>query len=134
MSLLERIIIIAVVVLGTMLTRFLPFIVFNSEKSIPTYVQYLGRVLPPATFGMLVVYALRKTKITGGNYGLPELLSILVIIALHAWRKSMLLSIAGGTIVYMFFVLLVFFSKKVIVLGYTIFYKYFYSILVIILY
>ena len=108
MSLLERNIIIAVVVLGTMLTRFLPFIVFNSEKSIPTYVQYLGRVLPPATFGMLVVYALRKTKITGGNYGLPELLSILVIIALHAWRKSMLLSIAGGTIVYMLFVQLVF--------------------------
>src|SRR5690625_7519486 len=96
MSLLERIIIIAVVVLGTMLTRFLPFIVFNSEKSIPTYVQYLGRVLPPATFGLLVVYALRKTKITGGNYGFPELLSIFVIIVLHAWRKSWYISFVVG--------------------------------------
>jgi len=108
MSLTERIVIIAVVVIGTMLTRFLPFMVFSSEKPIPTYVQYLGRVLPPATFGMLAVYALRETEITGGNYGLPELLSILVIIALHAWRKSMLLSIAGGTITYMLLIQFVF--------------------------
>ena len=87
-------------VLGTMLTRFLPFIVF-SGKTTPKYIQYLGKVLPGAIFAMLVIYCLRNVTFTSGTYGAPELISIALTVGLHLWRRQMLLSIAGGTVCYM---------------------------------
>lgn len=108
MTISQEIIIIAIVIVGTMLTRFLPFLIFTPEKEIPAFVQYLGKVLPPASFGLLVVYALREVELFGGSHGLPELISILLIIGLHYLFRSMLLSIAGGTILYMLLVQFVF--------------------------
>lgn len=99
---------IGTVVLGTMLTRFLPFLVFPSGKPTPKYIQYLGKVLPAAVFGLLVVYCLKGVNILTGSHGLPELISILVVIGLHLWKRQMLISIAGGTICYMLLVQLVF--------------------------
>ena len=99
---------IATVVLGTMLTRFLPFLVFPSGKPTPKYIQYLGKVLPAAVFGLLVVYCLKGVNILAGSHGLPELISILVVIGLHLWKRQMLISIAGGTICYMMLVQLIF--------------------------
>lgn len=104
MTLLQKIITIALCVLGTMLTRFLPFLVFSPKKPTPKYIRYLGQALPCAVFGMLVVYCLRNVNITGGNYGLPELIAILVTVLLHLWKRQMLLSIAGGTLCYMLMV------------------------------
>lgn len=91
-----------------MLTRFLPFLVFSSKKPTPRFIQYLGKALPGAIFGMLVIYCLKNVNILNGSHGLPELIAILVTAALHLWKKKMLLSIAGGTVCYMLLVQLVF--------------------------
>ncbi|AEG58356.1 branched-chain amino acid transporter permease [Desulforamulus ruminis] len=108
MSLQQQIITIAVVVLGTMLTRFLPFIVFPADKSTPKYVQYLGKALPSAVLGLLVIYCFKDVSLLSGSHGIPELIAVAVVAVLHFWKKKMLLSIAGGTIAYMILVQLVF--------------------------
>ncbi len=101
-------VIIAVVVLGTMATRFLPFIIFPAGKPTPKYVQYLGDVLPFAVIGLLVVYSIKDTAVLSWPYGIPEAIAIICIVLLHVWRKNMLLSIAAGTVIYMLLVQLVF--------------------------
>ena len=108
MTLTEQMITIGMVVLGTALTRFLPFIVFSGDKPTPKYVRYLGKVLPAPVFGLLVIYCLRNVSIFSGSRGIPELISILLVIILHMWKRQMLLSIAGGTVCYMLLVQLVF--------------------------
>ena len=108
MTLTQQILTIAMVVLGTMLTRFLPFLLFPSGKPTPRYIRYLGKMLPAAVFGMLVIYCLRNVEVLGGSHGMPELLSILAVAGLHRWKGQMLLSIAGGTVCYMLLVQLVF--------------------------
>ena len=108
MTLSQQIVTIALCVAGTMLTRFLPFLVFSSKKPTPRYIQYLGKALPCAIFGMLVVYCLKNVSVLGGSHGLPELIAIAVTVALHKWKHQMLLSIAGGTACYMLLVQLVF--------------------------
>lgn len=108
MTVTQQIITIAVVVLGTMSTRFLPFIVFPSGKPTPKYIQYIGKVLPGAVFGMLVIYCLKGVSVFTGSHGIPELIAIWVVVGLHLWQRKMLLSIAGGTMCYMLLVQLVF--------------------------
>ncbi len=108
MTLQQQIITIAMVVLGTMLTRFLPFLLFPAGKPTPKYIRYLGNVLPSAVFGLLVVYCLKNVSLLTGSHGLPELIAIAVVVALHKWKGQMLLSIAGGTVCYMLLVQLVF--------------------------
>lgn len=108
MTVAQGILTVAAVVAGTMLTRFVPFLLFPESKRPPRVIDYFGKVLPYAMTGLLVVYALRDTPITTGSHGLPELIACMAIVVLHLWRRSMLLSIAGGTIVYMLLVQLVF--------------------------
>ena len=108
MTLTQQIVTIAMVILGTMLTRFVPFFVFPAGKPTPTYVQYLGNVLPPAVFGLLIIYCLKNVSIFKGSHAIPELLAITLVIALHTWKRQMLLSIAGGTIFYMILVQFIF--------------------------
>ena len=104
----QQIITVAAVVLATMLTRFLPFLLFPAEKPTPKYIQYLGRVLPGAVFGLLIVYCLKDVSVFSGSHGIPELISIGVVAGLHLWKRQMLLSIAGGTVCYMLLVQFVF--------------------------
>ena len=108
MTVTQQIITVAAVVLGTMLTRFLPFFLFPAGRETPRYIQYLGRVLPPAVFGLLVVYCLKNVSILKGSHGIPELIAIAAVVALHLWKRQMLLSIAGGTVLYMVLVQTVF--------------------------
>ena len=108
MTLTEQIVTIAAIVVATMLTRFIPFLLFPAGKPTPKYIQYLGKVLPAAVFGLLVIYCLKDVSLFAGSHGIPELISIAIVIALHLWKKQMLLSIAGGTICYMLLVQLVF--------------------------
>lgn len=108
MTLSQQIITIALCSLGTMATRFLPFFVFSSKKPTPKYIQYLGKALPAAIFGMLVVYCLRNVSVLTGSHGLPEGIAIVVVVALHLWKRNMLLSVAGGTVCYMLLVQFVF--------------------------
>ena len=108
MTLPEQIITIAMCVLGTMATRFLPFLVFSEKRPTPPSVQSLGRALPAANAGLLVVYCLRNVDLTAGGHGLPELIAIALTVALHLWKRQMLLSIAGGTVCYMLLMQMVF--------------------------
>lgn len=108
MTLSQEIITVAMIVLATMLTRFLPFLVFPEGKPTPKYIRYLGKVLPSAVFGLLIIYSLRNVNVFSGSHGIPELISIALVVALHLWKRQMLLSIAGGTLCYMILVQMVF--------------------------
>ena len=108
MTLTQQIITVAMVVLATMLTRFLPFLIFPAGRPTPKYIQYLGKALPPAVFGLLIIYCLKNVSLFTGSRGVPELIAIVLVIVLHLWKRQMLLSIAGGTICYMLLVQLVF--------------------------
>ena len=96
---------------GTQLTRWLPFWLFPEKRDPPPVVAYLGRVLPPAMMGLLVVYCLKGVSWTAAPHGAPELIAVAVTAALHWWRGNVLVSIAGGTAVYMLLVQLVFASS-----------------------
>lgn len=93
---------------GTLITRFLPFLLFPQGKSIPHYVEYLGRTLPYATMGMLVVYCLKGVSVFSYPYGLPELLAGALVVGLHWWKRNALISIGAGTVFYMILVQAVF--------------------------
>ena len=93
--------------LGTMMTRFLPFLIFPEGKEPPEFIQYLGKVLPYAVIGLLVIYCLKDVP-GSGTYGIPEFLAIAFIVLLYGWKKSILLSIGGGTVFYMLLVQFVF--------------------------
>ena len=108
MTISQQIITIAMCIAATMLTRFLPFFIFNENKKTPAYVQYLGKYLPSAVFGMLGIYCLKNVSILRGSHGIPELISIIITGVLHIWKRNMLISIAGGTICYMLLIHFIF--------------------------
>lgn len=99
---------IAIMALATMATRFLPFLIFGENRKTPQLVTYLGKVLPCAVMGMLVVYCLKDVKFLSAPYGIPELIGIVVVALLHLWKRNSLLSIGVGTVCYMLLVQLVF--------------------------
>ena len=104
----QALIIILVVSLGTQVTRWLPFVLFPEQKEPPAVVAYLGKVLPPAMMGLLVVYCLRSVSWLSVPHGAPELIAIAAVAGLHLWKRNVLLSIAGGTVLYMVLVQAVF--------------------------
>ena len=104
MTTTQAIITIAAVVLGTMATRFIPFIIFPEGKNPPEFIKYLGTVLPYAAIGLLVIYCLKDVP----AHGLPKAIAIIFIVLLHKWKKNTLLSIGGGTVLYMILVQTVF--------------------------
>lgn len=107
MTLSRQLIIITMVVIGTLITRFLPFLVFSGKKT-PKFVKYLGEYLPGAVFAMLVVYCLKSISIIDGSHGIPEAVSLVTVVLLHLWKRQMLLSISIGTVLYMILIQTVF--------------------------
>ena len=99
---------IVVMALVTAATRFLPFLIFGESKKTPELILYLGKVLPCAVMGMLVVYCLKDVAFLEAPYGLPELIGIAIVALLHLWKRNSLLSIGVGTVAYMLLVQLVF--------------------------
>lgn len=108
MTMTQQLITILMISLGTMAMRFLPFLIFPAGKPTPKYIRYLGKVLPGAVFGMLVIYCLKTVSVTTFPFGIPELIGIAVTAGLHLWKKQMILSMGAGTIVYMVLVQWVF--------------------------
>lgn len=100
MTTTQSVITIFVVVAGTIITRFLPFLIFPEGRTPPPYIKYLGTVLPYAVIGLLVVYCL-KDAVFSPLHGLPELITVGFIFILHRWKKNTLLSIGTGTVLYM---------------------------------
>ena len=105
---LHSALIVAVVALVTIALRFLPFVIFSGNKTTPPFVAYLGRVLPYAIMGMLVVYCLRNVQLFSAPYGAPEFIACAAVVLLHLWKRNTLISIVGGTACYMLLVQLVF--------------------------
>ena len=99
---------IAVIALVTAALRFLPFLIFGENRKTPPIIEYLGKVLPFAIMGMLVIYCLKDISLLRFPYGLPELLACAAVVVLHVWKRNSLLSIGGGTVCYMLLVQLVF--------------------------
>ena len=104
----QLIITVAMCILGTVITRFLPFVVFSENKETPKFVTYLGKYLPSAVFGMLIIYCLKDVSILQGSHGLPELIAILLTAGVHLWKRQLLISIAVGTVSYMLLIQFVF--------------------------
>ena len=104
----EECITIGLCALASVLTRSLPFLLLSEKKPTPPIIRYLGNVLPAAVFGMLIVYCLKDTSFLSGTHGLPELAGILMTAVLHLTFRQMLLSIGGGTAVYMVLIQYVF--------------------------
>ena len=104
----QTLITIAAIALGVQISRWLPFIAFSGKKETPKFIVYLGKVLPPALMGLLVVYCFKGLNVLGGSHGLPELIASAVVIATFQWKKNLLISVGGGTVVYMLLVQLVF--------------------------
>lgn len=104
---LEQIITILIAGFATVLTRFLPFVIFKGKKT-PKALDYLGFALPCSVFGMLLVYCLKDTVVTSFPFALPEVLGLAVTSAIYLWKKNTLISIAAGTVFYMFLVQVVF--------------------------
>ncbi len=105
---LHSIEIIAVAAIVTFIIRAIPFVAFGGKREVPVTVTYLGKVLPPAIMVILVIYCIKGIHLLSGSHGIPELLSIAVVTALHVWKRNTLLSIAVGTILYMILVQVVF--------------------------
>ena len=99
---------IAVMAVVTFLTRALPFLLFGRGNRVPRVVIYLGRYLPPAVIAMLIIYCLRGVSFTSAAGWAPSLIAAAAVVGLHLWKKNNLLSILGGTVLYMVLVQVVF--------------------------
>lgn len=104
----QTFIMIFAIAFGAMITRFLPFVLFPENREVPQYITYLGKTLPPAMMGLLVVYSLKNVSMIKNPFGIPELIAILIILVLHRWKGNVLVSIGCGTAIYMFLVQMVF--------------------------
>lgn len=105
---IQTLIMILAVMLGTQLTRWIPFLLFPEKRDIPRVVSDLGRMLPAAMMGLLVVYCFKSVSFTSSPYGIPELIASAVVVIMHLWRGNTLLSIGSGTVLYMLLVQFVF--------------------------
>lgn len=101
MSFSQTLLTIGLVMLGTLITRYLAFLLFPAGRSTPPYVQYLGKVLPAAVLGMLVIYCYKGVSLGGPLHGLPEFLAGAVVVLLQFWKKNLFLSLLAGTGLYM---------------------------------
>jgi len=106
----RQIAIIIASILTTQLSRFLPFLLIRSDRPTPKFIDYLGKVLPPAVFALLVVYALKDVHLLTYPYGIPEAMAIIFLVVLHVTKRHTLLSIGGSTLLYMVLVQTVFSS------------------------
>ena len=103
MTMFYQIVTILIAAAATLLTRFLPFLIFQGKK-IPKALDYLGFALPASVFGMILVCALKDTVVLSYPFALPEVLGLLVTTVVYLWKKNTLLSIALGTVFYMFLI------------------------------
>ena len=105
---LQAFIMILIMAGVTFFIRGLPFLLFPGNKKTPAYIMYLGKVLPFAIIGMLVVYCFKNVYVVAAPFGIPELIALVVIVILHVWKRNTLVSIGGGTLLYMFLVQVLF--------------------------
>lgn len=106
-QIIHSILIIAVCSVVTFALRGAPFLIFGGKRKTPAFVSWLGKVLPYAVMGMLLVYCMKDVSITSAPFGLPELFACAIVVLLHVWKRNSLLSIGVGTVSYMVIVALI---------------------------
>ena len=99
---MNAILLISTMSLVTILLRFIPFLLFR--KKTPVYISYLGRVLPAAIMGLLVIYCLKDISPFVYPYGIPELIALSCVVFAQIWKRNPLISILAGTVIYMLLV------------------------------
>lgn len=104
----QKTITIIMMILGTQITRFLPFTLFPDKRETPKYIIYLGKVLPYAIMGFLIIYCLKDVSLTTKPFGIPEFIAIASVALLHLWKRNIFLSISIGTAIYMLLIQFVF--------------------------
>ena len=107
---MESLLIIGVIALTTLATRALTFIIFSKDKKTPPIIDFLGKVLPFAIVGMLVVYSMRYVSVIRYPFGIPEAIAGIFVVLIHKWKHNLILSIGGGTVLYMVLIQWVFAS------------------------
>lgn len=100
--------VIAVIAIVTAFLRFLPFLIFGGKRETPKIIVYLGKVLPFAIIGMLVVFCFKGVSISEFPHGIPELIAGVAVVLLHLWKRNTLLSVGAGTVIYMVLIQFVF--------------------------
>jgi branched-subunit amino acid transport protein AzlD len=108
MGIVEQAITIGLAATGTVFTRALPFVAFGGKRRIPHWLEELGGALPGAIFALLAIYCFKDVNFLAGTHGAPELLAAAAVVLLHLWKHNMLISVAGGTTLYMILVQCVF--------------------------
>lgn len=108
MSLPRAIASIAVMAVVTFLTRVLPFLLFGRGGTPPRVILYLGKYLPPAVIAMLIVYCLKDVTFSQAAGWAPALIACTAVALLHIWKRNNMLSIVGGTVLYMVLVQVIF--------------------------
>ena len=101
MSLAQTLFTILIIAFVTFLTRAVPFMLFPAGRKTPEYVVFLGKVLPCATIGMLVVFCLKSVAPAVWPHGIPEALAVAAVALLQYWKGNSLVSIVTGTVLYM---------------------------------
>lgn len=104
----ETLVIVMVVATCTFATRLFPFVIFSGKKEVSKSVKYLGNYLPPAVIAILVIYCFKGVDFTVVPNGLPEIIAAATVVLIHVWKRSTLISIGLGTVVYMFLIQSVF--------------------------
>lgn len=112
MSVVQQIVSIAIAAVANFFTRFTPFLIFdhqrNGKEDLSPFIEGLGKFLPPAIMGMLVVYCFRNVHFLSGNYGLPEIIASVITVIVHLWKRNMSLSLLLGTVSYILLVNFIF--------------------------
>lgn len=92
----------AVLVMGlvTLLCRATPFIFFMKRRP-PPILDFVQRYIPPMIMTILVLNSFKGLRFDRPPFGLPELAAGLFVAALQFWKRNALLSIVGGTGLYM---------------------------------
>lgn len=101
MTITEMTLTILIVMIGTMFTRCISFVIFPSNKEPPEYIKYLGEVLPPAIMGLLIIYCMRNVLYEEFSV-ISEVIAIIFIIIIHNWKRNVFFSITTGTGLYFF--------------------------------
>lgn len=108
MDKLHSVLIVAIAALITAGLRFLPFLIFGEKRKTPEVIEKLGKLLPYAIMGMLVVFCLKDVQLTDSPFGIPEAIGCAAVALLHTWKRNTLLSIGAGTACYMLLVQFIF--------------------------
>ncbi len=100
MDLTKALVSVAIMTVITIFTRVFPFL-FYRNRELPPVLVYIQRYIPPIIMTVLVIYCLSGVDWAAAPHGLPEIFCIGVTAALHLWKRNPLISIFGGTILYM---------------------------------